>query len=818
MPKDSDKKAPDLIHTSNQWIRVKRLRSNKGVGTTFEAAFRFGLENLVSPQRVDAAAREELVRAKLGSITFESVLESLSSGQRIEFRFRTCRTSDSQPRLEWDIVSKTHAPTQEEAQQLAENLWENVALLLANQPDYRFRPMAEPIPQADLGYTYHFQPRSVAISTPASQIGFHGPGDEGAYDPVVLLPLLDPQPDNPFPLVLLLTSLPLDLDLCVALEPITIDDTVREDLASASRSLSSGNAMGQVWPDGKELEQETMRPQTDRWVKMLEYWLAHLEAIKVEISLSSAIPVSTSLIGSLGKALFPHYSFEPDAPGKPHKRPGPNGIPATQCQRDLRGWVHEDRAVLPAVFPDPAQLAELDLPRGYPLPPSRLPRHGLRVGAVEGQVVHLSQEDRLRHSYIVGGSGSGKSTLLLNLITQDIQAGRGVCLIDPHGDLFEEVLDRIPLERAEEVVIFNPSDFEWVTGLNFLECTSGFPEVEQSLITNEMMSIFGQLYDLQTSGGPMFELYMRNALMLVMGSPESGGTLLDVPLLFENQNYRRKLLDTCKQPLVVSFWKRQAERAGGEASIENIAPYITSKLNQFTHNVLMRRIIGQKKSTVSFRSIMDREGILLINLSKGLLSELDTRLLGMFMMGKLFHAALGRTDLPVAERKKFYVYVDEFQNFTTPTVGQILSEARKFGLCMTLANQHLAQLRSSHPRENLMDAVLGNVGNILLFRLGVLDAGLLEQFTQPWLDRQDLQYLPDFHIAARLLAEHEPIKPFVFKTDPKTPANGDGLKQLITEVSRSRDSRPALEVDRSILESIHNALVSGAGKPKILAS
>lgn len=783
---------------THRWIRVIRTETPKDQNEAFEAVFRFELEGIVRPKQSEDSGPEERMRSDMGWVAYEVVLEALYPGQRLEFHFSTWRAGDNRPAVDWNILGRTRAPTLEDALRHAERLWENLAILLANQPNYRFRPRVEPLLQPELDCEYHLTPRTAAVA--AHEMGFYS-ATASEEQPTLLLPMLDVQPAKPLPLLAILNGLPTDLDLCLALEPATLDDPLRERLVATAKTLRDSSPTCRMWPQGRPLEQDVVLHQTPQWLQMIEYWLAHVEAVRTEITLRSSTPVSDGLRGLIGTAIFPNYSYEPER--DPEEVISETDRQATSF--DLRNLLHDDVALLPTLFPDTAQLGELNLPRSYPLPPSRLARKGLRLGSVNGQDILLSQADRMRHTYIVGATGSGKSTLLLNLITQDIHAGYGVCLIDPHGDLYEEVLERIPRQRASEVVIFNPSDFEWSPGLNFLECTTRFPEVEQSLIANEMMLIFDRLYDLRQTGGPMFEQYMRNALMLVMGSPKSGGTLIDVPLLFENAGFRQRLLRTCGNPLVVSFWKQQAERAGSEAALPNMAPYITSKLNQFTHNILLRRIIGQKKTTIHFRQIMDRGGILLINLAKGLLSQMDTRMLGMLLLGKLFHAALGRTDLPLSQRRTFHVYVDEFQNFTTATVGHMLSEARKFGLCMTLANQHLAQLEKGQGGENVLDDVLGNVGNLLLFRLGVLDAERLEKFTRPWLDGQDLQYLPDYHVAARLLSSHEPVRPFVFRTDPKPPATGDGLKQRILRHSRQRDARPARDVDAAILAAIRAA-------------
>ncbi|MEQ1848670.1 MAG: TraM recognition domain-containing protein, partial [Nitrospira sp.] len=266
-------------------------------------------------------------------------------------------------------------------------------------------------------------------------------------------------------------------------------------------------------------------------------------------------------------------------------------------------------------------------------------------------------------------------------------------------------------------------------------------------------------------------------------------------------DYRAYLKSICQNPLVVSFWDRQAEQVSGEASLKNMAPYITSKLNQFTHNPLLRPIIGQRHSSINFRQIMDDKQILLVNLSKGLLGEFDTQLLGMILIGKLFIAAMGRADINKAQRTPFHWYIDEFQNFATDSIGHLLSESRKYGLRLSLANQNLTQLHLGNGSKDLREAVLGNVANLLFFRMGVTDAQQLSAYTQPELSSQDLQFLPDFHAVARLLNHNAPMRPVVLKTLPKQERLLDEeVKDEILAYCRDRYMRPIEEVEQEIFE------------------
>jgi len=432
---------------------------------------------------------------------------------------------------------------------------------------------------------------------------------------------------------------------------------------------------------------------------------------------------------------------------------------------------------LPPLFPRTSLLIECGVEKSYVDASPSSSVDGILVGYSGKQTiardVRFPESDRSRHCYIVGATGVGKSTLLNNMIFQDIKNGKGVTVIDPHGDLYRQVLEgAIPRTRLRDVILVDPCDFEYSVGINFLECSrSRFRAVEVNYVVNEMIKIFDRLYDLRQTGGPIFEQYMRNALLLLLENESWIATLVDVPRVFEERSFRKFLLKTCTNPLVVSFWKKQAETAGGDASLSNIAPYITSKLNQFTTNAVLRPIVGQTKSTINFRETIDTGKILLVNLSKGLLGELDAQLLGMLIIGKLFSSAMGRVTIEKKARKAMFLYVDEFQNFTTDSVAYLISEARKFGLNLTLANQNLSQLSTNSGKHNILDAVLGNVGSMLLFRLGVIDSEKLEAYTRPELRAGDLQQLPDFHVAARMLTQNKPQKPFVFKTAPMPEAH-----------------------------------------------
>jgi hypothetical protein len=430
-------------------------------------------------------------------------------------------------------------------------------------------------------------------------------------------------------------------------------------------------------------------------------------------------------------------------------------------------------------------------------PPVDIPKEGIILGYNEYRgeqtVIRLTEKDRRRHLYSVGQTGTGKSNFLQEMAKQDAREGRGFCFIDPHGDAVEDILSAIPKERAEDVIVFDPADVERPFGLNMMEYDPVHPE-QKTFVINEMIGIFDQLYDLKSTGGPMFEQYMRNAMLLVMEDPDSGNTLMEIPKVLADEDFRMLKIKKCQNPVVVDFWTKEAEKAGGEAALANMVPYITSKLTAFISNDMMRPIIAQQKSTINFRDVMDNRKILLINLSKGKIGEINARLLGMVVVGKILMAALSRSSVPEDERVDFYLYLDEFQNVTTNSISQILSEARKYRLCLVLAHQFIGQLK-----EEISKAVFGNVGSMAVLRVGAEDAEFLEKNFVPTFSRQDLVNVDNYQGFSRILVNNILSKPFNIKFYP--PTSGDQeVANALKELSRLKFGRDRQIVNREIME------------------
>ena len=386
--------------------------------------------------------------------------------------------------------------------------------------------------------------------------------------------------------------------------------------------------------------------------------------------------------------------------------------------------------------------------------PAQVPKEGLYLGksSYRGvtRPVYIGDDDRMRHIYIIGKTGVGKSELLTDMILQDIKAGKGVCFIDPH-DTVEKIMEMIPPERAEDVIYFNPSDTDRPMGLNMLEAST---EEEKHFVTTSIVGLMYKLYDPHKTGiiGPRFEHAIRNAMLTVMSVP--GSTFIEVVRVLTDARYVQELLPHVTDPIVRRYWTDQIAQTSDFHKSE-VLDYIVSKFGRFVTNKMMRNIIGQSESAFNFRKVMDEGKILLINLAKGRIGEENSQFLGLILVPKILIGAMSRQDIPEEKRKPFYLYVDEFQNFATPDFAQILSEARKFGLSLTVANQFIGQME-----EEVKNAIFGNVGSLISFRVGVTDANYLQHEYQPTFTETDLINVERFNAYMKTTVNNEPIPPF----------------------------------------------------------
>lgn len=429
--------------------------------------------------------------------------------------------------------------------------------------------------------------------------------------------------------------------------------------------------------------------------------------------------------------------------------------------------------------------------------PLNTPTDGLLLGENEyrGRLtpIHIRPADRRRHMYVIGMTGTGKSVFLEGLAIQDILAGRGVCFIDPHGDAIDTILARTPKERADDVILFDPSDLDRPMSLNLFEFDT---PAQRTMAVNELLAIFDKLYDLKATGGPMFEQYFRNAALLMMEDPESGNTILDLPRILADDDYRQMKLSKAKDEEIKNFWIKQAQKAGGEASLQNIVPYITSKLTTFISNDYMRPIIAQQKSSFNFSEAVNSNKIILVKLSKGLIGSMNADLLGMIVIGKILMAVLGRASIPEDQRTDYYLYIDEFQNFLTDSIEVILSEARKYKLNLTVAHQYIGQLINKGD-SRFKDAIFGNVGTKVSFRIGVEDSEFLAKEFAPVFNESDFLNCPKATCFAKLLIDNANPPPFNMKVPyyDKYAKPNPKIAMAIRELSRLKYGR-----DRAIIE------------------
>ncbi len=427
--------------------------------------------------------------------------------------------------------------------------------------------------------------------------------------------------------------------------------------------------------------------------------------------------------------------------------------------------------------------------------PYEVPKEGLLLGYNEHRGVttpiHMVAEDRMRHFYVIGQTGTGKTGGLVSMIAQDIANGEGVCFIDPHGNDVQTIMSMIPEHRIQDVIYFDPTYLPRPMGLNMLEFDPRFPQ-QKSLIVDQLMMIFNQLFDMKMAGGPMFEQYFKNATYLVMEHPESGCTLMEIARVMQDKSYRDMKLSHCNNPLIIQFWEA-ATKTKGDQGLENMVPWITSKFDPFLSNEFMRPIVAQEHSAFNIRDLMDNKKILLLNLSKGLLGELNAKLLGMLIVGKMQMAAMSRADSYGQKLSDFFLYIDEFQNFLTPAISSILSEARKYRLSLNIAHQNMAQLTD----PVIKGAIFGNVGTKCVFRVDASDAAELEIYMKPFM-KEDIIKLENRNCYTAMLANGLPLTAFNMKT-PDWGEMNKNMIDVIKQYTYMTYCRDRAEVEAEIL-------------------
>ncbi len=431
--------------------------------------------------------------------------------------------------------------------------------------------------------------------------------------------------------------------------------------------------------------------------------------------------------------------------------------------------------------------------------PANIPKEGLLLGhnvyRGKSTPIYMKREDRFRHFYVIGQTGTGKSSVFQVMIRQDLANGDGLCVVDPHGSLIEDLIPFVPKERVDDVIIFDPADLERPMGLNLLEADT---EEERDMVALDAMNIMIKMFDEETFG-PRIQDYFRNGVLTLMADPD-GGSITDIVRLFTDDNFQKAKLKHVKNPVVRGFWTNQMAKTGAREKQEMI-PYFSAKFGAFVTNSMMRNIIGQTKSAFDFSTVMNEKKILFMNLSKGATGDINSKLLGMIIVSKIQMAALRRQKQSKEDRQDFFLYIDEFQNYVTDSIESILSEARKYRLSLNIAHQYLSQIDTSGQKKgvNLKDAVLGNVGTMMCYKIGAQDGEVMAKEFAPTFSDQDLVNIDKYKAVMKLSIDTQPSKPFSITPVNPYLENGDPeLGKILKQISRLTFGRDKKFVEKEI--------------------
>lgn len=733
-----------------------------------------------------------------------ALLHGLGENDGVSFVHAITGSTTGAPRYTMQIECRSRMPSEPDAIRRVLMLGRNLSIALAaGFPEFSFKsgePMALNAPTRP-AFLIALTPHGLA-SKPRHPLGLLASATT-AESAQVRLP--SPALVHQSFLECIVSALPSQRHNCevrIDFQGRIVSESELERVVAATEQLLASSSTELITGDEKHVPGRLTSDQAGQAQDLLFRWMAHRSGAQLALSIASETQPPDSLARIAGDEILQGrtYSIQELQPE----------IHAAQVQPgDLASYFPAGSAV-PPLFPDPRILKVLGFPPSRPIVQFESSAEGILLGESATpfgmKQVCLAEDARSQHCYIVGATGTGKSTLMLQMLQQDIMEGRGVALFDPHGDLYAQALESIPASRQDDIIALDFTRFDALPGINPLELSGPHPEMECNIAVRDLGEIFRRLYSsVPESLGPMFFLYMRNAVTLAMENPDAPATLLDIPQLFADDIFREFLLNRSQNSELRLFWRGIAHRAKGDQDLRNMAPYVLNKFAEFTENPLVRYVIGQQRSTINLRDAMDHKKILLVNLSKGALGESDSKFLGMLLTSRLFAAALGRNDVAPQDRVPFHLYLDEFQNFTAfSSMESIFAEARKYGLTLTIAHQNLGQLDST-----TLQSVLSNSGTQIFMRLGAHDAARVAEFLSTEITSSDLNSLPDRLCIARMRTRKAVAPAVAFRTYPlERAALEDGWKKIQATATPSARHCTPVEVVKHQIEYRRHSYVA----------
>lgn len=745
----------------------------------------------------------------------------LRTGERIEFVHRISRPRDElgAGRGSYQLLVKIGCPIHRSAELSA---LVSEALVTA-YPGYHMERVTDSS-AVDTGpslpYTAHFAPAGAIVAPKPAMAKYEEPTWQQSPALSSMLAAGQPKPEGwPYPGRLANWALtaplyePLELPDCLEVTVRIHGFALAEDACHAlHKSLHRvlGGNLCVFHPASAVTEYSASAELADSAAALVRHWLRHPTAgYAVDCLLRSSDP-----LGTIAERRVASDVFGNDRPFECLRR-FDDSSPLSLASPTLAWAITPDQGI-PALMPGQALLTSLGIPAHYPAPVLPPPRTGARLGTTvcgrNSAAVHLPAGSRSRHVALVGSTGSGKSFLMSQMLIADItdpERRCGVALIDPHGTLFQQVLDRIPRDRVDDVVLMNVTDQSHTASLNPLEGMRDDP-LHAQFITGEVLSLIEMLMERQDTTGPVTINNLRNLFLLAASINHRHCTFQDVYRILADPDYCDYVLAKCRDRNVVEYWERFKKTTGSEHGYGAWAPYLLSRLGPFVSSPIMQRVLNRPDSTIDLAQAMREKKIVLFNLSRGVLQDIECQVLGSLILTKFFSAAVRRSPRE-AEMAPMHLYVDEFQTLATDSTPRLYSEARKFNLCLTTANQSLGQLRNAWGRSNIADQVLANTATKFLFRLGPSDIEHLQPYFRPHFNHEQMANLPDFHAVACMSDENRPLPPFVLRTEMAESTEGPHVPAAeIIDLSRERYAIPIGHANRELMK-IHNLSAESLG-------